>query len=404
MHKIVTRLSVLLLIGSLSFGQAYAESLKYSPIPLDKYLEIVKQNNALIGSSQLDVETATANKESKALYNFQPSISYSRGSWYPQVPYAPYISPQSSTYSFNFNVEGWGKRSARADLAQSQIASSATQLQTTTTNLETVAINGYIDTLRLSLMVQSYGNALNKLTPIKADPKLADSVRFLKYYQNASEKDLMFSALNLLNYSGDALKDLPYPKGNLNFPMQNFNIEGLVEQGQKRRMDVIVLQAAIDVAEKNVTLTNQNRNVDLSPYISQTRTPQYNDGGITYTSQNAISAGVSIPIPIANYLQTADIVQAANQKLQSEMQLRDLKVQIKVQVLQAFLQYSAAKDALVQAQSAYEAVIKSPNKDPVQAVMDARDKEGALLDAKTNHLKAVVYLWRQSGNYSVPTL
>jgi len=68
------------------------------------------------------------------------------------------------------------------------------------------------------------------------------------------------------------------------------------------------------------------------------------------------------------------------------------------------LQYSAAKDALVQAQSAYEAVIKSPNKDPVQAVMDARDKEGALLDAKTNHLKAVVYLWRQSGNYSVPTL
>jgi len=404
MHKIVTRLSVFLLIASLSFGQAYAESLKYSPIPLDKYLEVVRQNNALIGSGKLDVQTAASNKESQALYRFTPSVSYSRGSWYPQVPYAPYVTPQSNTYALNFNIEGWGKRSARADLAESQKTSSAIQLQATTANLEAAALNAYIDTLRLVLMVQSYGNALNKLTPIKVDAKLADSVRFLKYYQGTTEKDLMFSSLGLLNYSGDALKDLPYPKGNLNLPMQNFNVEGLVDQAQKNRMDVILLQGAIDVAEKNVTLTNQNRNVDLSPYISQTRTPQYNDSGVTYTAQNAISAGVSIPIPINNYLQTADIVQAANQKLQFEMQLRDLKVQIKVQVLQAFLQYSAAKDALINAQTAYDAVVKSPNKDPVQAVMDSRDKEGGVLDAKTNHLKALIYLWRQSGNYSVPTL
>jgi len=404
MHKTVTRLSVFLLISSLSCGQAYAESFKYSTIPLDKYLEIVHQNNALIGSGKLDVQTAASNKESQALYRFAPSVSYTRGSWYPQTPYAPYVTPQSSTYALNFNIEGWGKRSARADLAESQTAASATQLQATATILEAAALNAYIDTLRLSLMVQSYSSALNRLTPMKVNSKLADSVRFLKYYQEATDKDLMFSSLGLLNYSGAAIQDLPYPKGNLNFPMQNFNIETIVEQGQKSRMDVMGLQAAIDVADKNITLTNQNRNVDLSPYISQTRTPQYNDGGATYTAQNAVSAGVTIPIPVNNFLQTADIVQAANQKLQYEMQLRDLKVQVRVQVLQAFLQYSAAKDALVNAQTVYDAVVKSTNKDPVQAVMDTRDKEGALLDAKTNHLKALVYLWRQSGNYSVPTL
>ena len=49
-------------------------------------------------------------------------------------------------------------------------------------------------------------------------------------------------------------------------------------------------------------------------------------------------------------------------------------------------------------------MVKNPNKDPVQAVMDIRDKEGTLLDAKTNHLKALVFLWRQSGNYNVPNL
>jgi hypothetical protein len=86
------------------------------------------------------------------------------------------------------------------------------------------------------------------------------------------------------------------------------------------------------------------------------------------------------------------------------MQLRDLKVQIRVQVLQALMQYSSAKESLLTAQKDYEATVKNPNKNPVMAIMDTRDKEGALLDAKTNHLKALINLWRQSGNYSVPTL
>jgi outer membrane protein TolC len=394
----------LILLGGLSFfGLAHSQTLSYTKIPLDKYLEIVKENNALIRSSKLDVQTASANKESQSLYKFNPSVTYTRGSWNPQVPYAPYTSPQSSTYAFNFSIEGWGKRSARANLAESQITASDSQLKSTSSSIETTALNAYIDTLRLALLDKSYGNALSKLTSIKANPKLADSVRFLQYYQGATEKDLMFSSLSLLNYSGKALKDLPYPMGNLNYPPQNLIADNLV-QAQSNRVDVLALQAAIDVADKNVTLTNKNRNIDLAPFVSQIRTPQYVDSGATYTAQNSISAGVTIPIPVNNFLQSADIVQAANQKLQYEMQLEDLKVQIRVQVLQAFLQYSAARDVLANAQAEYDNVVKNPNKDPVQAVMDIRDKEGALLDAKTNHLKALVYLWRQSGNYTVPNL
>ncbi len=404
MHKAVIDFLALLALGLMTCGQAYSETLSYNTIPLGKYLEIVKENNALIRSSKLDMQTASANKESQALYKFNPSVSYTRGSWNPQVPYAPYTSPQSSTYAFNFSIEGWGKRSARADLAQSQIAASDSQLKSTSANIETTALNAYIDTLRLALMDKSYGKALNKLAPIKVNPKLADSVRFLQYYQSANQKDLMFSSLSLLNYSGKALKDLPYPTGNLNYPPQNLTPDTLVEQAQSNRVDVIALQSAIDVADKNVTLTNQNRNIDIAPYVSQTRTPQYVDSGATYTAQNSVSAGVTIPIPVNNFLQTADIVQAANQKLQYEIQLEDLKVQIRVQVLQAFLQYTAAKDVLASAQADYDNLVKAPNKDPVQTVMDTRDKEGALLDAKTNHLKALVYLWRQSGNYAVPTL
>jgi len=422
--KLNLHLPALGLLGYLLCSPIYAVELRYSPITLGQYLELVKQSNAFINGASLDVQTAMANKEAQSLYQFSPSVSYARGAYQNQTPYTPYTTPASSTYGLSFTIEGWGKRSAREKLAQAQTEASTVQLEKTRSIVQINALNTYIDTLRLALILKSHNNALSKLKSL-ASTKTADAERFLNTQKTATEKDLSFSALNLLNFSGDALQDLPYPKGSLDFPAQEYNPEQLVAQGQSQRIEVLSLQSAIDVAEKNMTLTMQNRNVNVYPYVSQTRTPQYQysngvsysipatplgssqtltTSGTTYSAQNQITAGITIPIPVNDYLQSADIVSAANQKLQYEMQLRDLKVQIRVQVLQAFMQYSSARDTLVNAQKAYEASIKSPNRNPVIAIMDARDKEGDLLDAKTNHVKALLNLWRQSGNYSVPIL
>ena len=235
------------------------------------------------------------------------------------------------------------------------------------------------------------------------------------------EQDLLYASLTMLNYAGRSLKEPPYPSGKLNFPVQNFNVEDLVLQGQNNRTEVLNLQAMIDVADKNVALVTKNRNVDVMPYIGQTRTPQYtyNNGvsytlptigqtisssGTTYTAQNSITAGITIPIPVNNYLQSADIVSAANQKLQYETQLEETKAQIRVQVLQAFLKYEVARDNLINAQSGYQAALNASNKDSIVGIMNLRDKEGVLLDVQTNHLKALINLWRLSGNYSIPSI
>ena len=422
--KLNLHLVLLGLLGYLLCSPIYAVELRYSPITLDQYLELVKQSNAYIYGASLDVQTAMANKEAQSLYQFAPSVSYARGAYQNQTPYSPYNTPQSSTYGLSFTIEGWGKRSAREKLAEAQTEASTVQLEKTRSFVQINALNTYIDTLRLALILKSHNNALSKLKPL-AFAKTTDAERFLNKQKTATEKDLSFSALNLLNFSGDALQDLPYPKGNLDLPAQEYNVEELISRGQSQRIEILSLQSAIDVSEKNMTLTMQNRNVNVYPYVSQTRTPQYqytngvsysipaspsgsaqtlNSPGAAYAAQNQITAGITIPIPVTNYLQSADIVSAANQKLQYEMQLRDLKVQIRVQVLQAFMQYSSARDTLVNAQKAYEATMKNPNKNPVLAIMDARDKEGDLLDAKTNHVKALLNLWRQSGNYSVPIL
>lgn len=424
-----TRYNLVLIgfIALISSALTEAVELKYSPITLGPYLDLVRQSNAYINGASLDVQTAMANKEAQSLYQFSPSVSYNRGAYQNQAPYSSYTTPESSTYGLSFTIEGWGKRGAREKLAQAQTEASAVQLEKIRTSIELRALNAYIDTLRLGLMLKSYNDALAKIKPLQAATKTADSERFLTSYKNATEKDLAFSALNLLNYSGDTLQDLPYPRGSLNFPAQQYNVEELIARGQEQRIEVLSLQSAIDVADKNVDLAMKNRNINVYPYIAQTRTPQYQysngasytipasprlntpdvtlvNSGTTYSAQNSISVGITIPIPINNYLQSADLVSAANQKLQYEMQLRDLKAQIRIQVLQAFMQYSAARDMLTDAQGVYESAIKYPNKSPLLAIMDKRDKEGTLLDAQTNHLKALVNLWRQSGSYAVPTL
>lgn len=408
-----------------TFSSASAPELKPTPITLQQYLEVVRQNNAVIGSAALDVQNASANKVSQSLYQLNPSVSYARGNYHNQRPYASDASPVSSTYGLSFTIEGLGKRGARENLAQAQTNASLIQLEQTKSNIELNAIFTYIDTLRISLIIKSLREASEKLKSLSANMKVTDAQRFIEHQIVNMGEDLTFTALNLLNFSGGAIQGHPAPKGSLDFKVQDYKVEELVAKGQSQRMEILSLESSIEVADKNMTLTKKNRNTNVYPYISQTRIPQYQyssgvsytlpaigplpaqnigSGSTTYSAANTINFGITIPIPITNYLQNADIVAAANQKLAYEMQLKDLKEQIRVQVLQASLQYRAAVRRLERAQEEHRDKVMNPNKNPTLAVMDLRDSEGALLDAKTNHLKALITLWRQSGNYSVPTL
>ena len=393
------------LFASLSLAQSSASGLnEYTPIPLAQYLQVVKENNAIIGNKRLGKETAAAIKESLALYQFRPSVSYTKGTYYQQVPYSPYTTPTSNTYGLNFNLEGWGKRASRSEYGDAEIGRSETDYQATEADVQTVATLGYIDALRNRLLFNSYARAAKRISTLPANAQTKDSAQFLQYYENASAKDLQFTSLSLLNYSGGALKALPLPIGNLNVAPQAFEPDKLIDQALNSRSDVLALQAAMNSSEKNINMTKANRNWDVMPYVSYTTTPQYDSSGYTYAPQNGFSAGIQIPIPVNNYLQNADIVQASNQKLGIEMQLRDLKEQIRVQVMQALLQYESAKQILAQANNGLTETSKSSNQSSAKGVMDVRDKEGALIDAQTNHVKALVNVWRQSGNYSTPPL
>ena len=410
------------LVGILFFSSIQAIELKFSDISLNQYLDIVRQNNADIGIAALEIKTAEAEKVADSLYRLQPSLGYYRGGYSNQLPYPSYNTPVASTYSLNFNVEGWGKRDAREGMAQAKIGATNLQLEKKKSNLELLAIYGYIDTLKLNLLRKSYSNALDKIKALPSSSKTNAAENLLKRDQILVEESLIIFSQSLRNYSGDALKGMPLPTGNLNYSAQNLNLDTLIADGQSRSIEILELQSLIELADKNIMLTNANRNIDIRPFISQTRIPayqysngvtnyvvntQYGSGTVTggsanYSAQNLTTVGVAIPIPITNYLQSADIVSAANKKLEYEMKLRDLKVQIEVGITQAFVEYGRAKANLQAEQRSYDLALASHNKSQLTAIMDLRDKEGALLISKADYLKSLVKLWRKSSNYSVP--
>ena len=394
-----------LLFATLSMAQTSVNNLQeYAPISLTQYLQVVKESNALIGNKRLAKETTAAIKESLAIYQFRPSVSYFKGAYYQQVPYSPYTTPASNTYGVNVYLEGWGKRAARSEFGEAEMGRSEAEYQATEADIQTVATLSYIDALRNRLLFNSYAVAAKKIASLPQNAQTKDSSQFLKYYESAYAKDLQFTALGLLNYSGGSLSNLPLPIGKLNIPPQDFDPIQLVNQALINRADILILKAAMNSAEKNINMVKANRNWDVQPLVSYTTTPQYNSSGFTYAPQNGISAGLLIPIPVNNYLQNADIVQASNQRVGLELQIKDLKAQIEVQVMQALLQYESAKSILAQANEAFSIASKVSDQSSSKGVMAIRDKEGSLIDAQTNHVKALINVWHQTGNYSTPKI
>ena len=50
-----------------------------------------------------------------------PSVTISKGAYYGQTPYTPFVSPASNTFTFGGVLEGFGKRAAREEYAKAEL-------------------------------------------------------------------------------------------------------------------------------------------------------------------------------------------------------------------------------------------------------------------------------------------
>ena len=407
-HKCQSLCKAVFFLFSAASVNAYAQSgvsksiddVKYVPITLQEYLVQVESNSAAVGVKKLAVESTKAQRPFMSTPNINPSLTYSRGSYYNATPYSPYVAPGSNTYTLSGTIEGWGKRTARTNFSDAEILRNESELNSIVKAARVDAVFAYLDTLRVKKIYDSYDNAIRKLVAKKekaqAEPLIAA--------QKNSANDLKYFAYTMGVFAGNSSADLLEPSGNLNaFTPREYKAQVLVEQALNQRADILYFNDAIKSAQASFELAKKNRNINLSPSVWLSQTPPYTSSGTEYNRSESFGFSVTMPIP-TNLLFDGDLVQEANNKLTLELFLKDLKTRVIAEVNQALMQYQFAKTKLADEEKDYAQVAKANSDNSAKSIILMRDKEAELVDAKINHAKALIYLQRVSGDYEIPKI
>ena len=377
------------------------EGFKYKTISFAEYIKEVHQNSASISSKQLSVQSAKAMVAPMSARNFNPSFNYSKGAYYNLVPYTPYVSPSSSTYSLSGTLEGWGKRGAREEFANAEVARNESELSSLKRTVESDAIFAYLDTQRVKLNWLAFQKAIEDLSSIKGK-EAQSTISDLKVTLNNISNDLKFFGYGLITFVGKPSDAVLIPQGNnISIYPRNFNLNELINEALSKRVDLIALSDNVKSADASANLVSKNRNIDFSPSAWYSTTPPYVSSGTQYGTTHSYGFSVSIPIPI-HLRFDADLVSAANNKAQAEYALNDAKNRVLVEIKQALLQYNVAKEKLKIAEQNFLDSQDKNKTTTVQSITQLREKSTELIDAKTNHSKALIFLLRVSGDYEIP--
>jgi cobalt-zinc-cadmium efflux system outer membrane protein len=373
---------------------------KYRPLSLDAYLEQVESNSGAIVAKKLSLDSIKAQRPYMVTPNINPSLTYSRGAYYSQVPYTPYVSPNSDTVSLSGTIEGWGKRTARSNYSAAQIQSTQADVDSTVKSIRADAAFAYFDTLRIKKLFDSYQDAIKKLELIKDSAGVAS----LKEAQKNTANDLKYFSYTMGIYSNNEANDLIAPLGNLNkIKTVDFKSKDLIDRALTQRADILYFKEAIKTAAASLELAKKNRNINLSPTVWVSQTPSYESSGTQYGMTQAYGFSLSIPIP-TNLLFDGDLIQEANNKTTLEAYLRDLNGRIIAEVSQGLMQYNFAKTKLIDTEKSYANSVKQYQTRNAKSIIYLREQEAQLIDAEINHAKALIYLQRVSGDYELPKI
>lgn len=372
------------------------------PLTLSQFLEEIRKSNISLSAKRLDIDTAGANVESMSMPYLSPSFSYSVGSYYRAVPYQPFISPQSNTYSFSATIEAPGKREAREIFAVGEVGRQRQEFLVLQRNIEFDAALGFIDALRSKALWQIYDQSITRLSKL-TDSKSKEAITEDMLNRRTAGRDLQFQSQGLYVYLGRSDSEVIEPLGNLQLEPRQFDLPRILQQALDARVDLQALNSALVSATNNVSMVKKNRIVDIGVGFSISDTPGYTSSGTTYNKTSTHGFSLSIPIPFQQ-LSDADIRQASNTRTQIELAIRDLKTKIQADVVQNHLRYLAATEQVVSASKELSRISDNQKAADTDYLTLLRDKEIALIDAQTAHVKALLNLLKAAGNYAIPTL
>jgi Outer membrane efflux protein len=374
--------------------------LQIQEITAPEYINLLELKNGTLLAKKLSLKGAESQLHQMSAPVINPNVTLSRGAYFGQTPYTPFVSPASNTFTFGGVLEGMGKRAAREEYAKAELVRTQSDMEFSKKAIAGDAIFAYLDTLRTKLAWKSYQDGIDRFNAI-GDKETKERVQSI---QATVANDFKFFSFALNNFVGRNSSTLLEPMGSIAHVLpKEFKVEELLSNAMKNRADVLNFEDALKVADANIKLTEKNRNIDLMPSLWTSRTPSYIAGGNQYDPSVAYGVSLMIPIPV-HLLQDNDRVQAANNKANLEINFQDLKSRILTEINQSFLLYDSAKQKYVSALSAFDEAKQKKNDKTVDGITTYLDREIEFNDAKINHAKSQIYLLRVSGFYELPNL
>ncbi|RME19881.1 MAG: TolC family protein [Bacteroidetes bacterium] len=323
-----------------------------------EYLMMVGKNNLRYTAEKFNINIAEAQIEAAKVF---PD---------PELSFGYFDNGQrrmNMGYGFNsglsWTIELGGKRKARIDLAKSEMELTKYLLQKYFQDLRADATLSFLSAMQNKLLLDVQISSYQQMLKLAQ----SDSIRFklgsitqLDARQSKLEAGTMLndvlqaeaiykiSLVNLSLFLGIKQNDTLFsPQGDFSKFNREFSLTELITTAQNNRADLLAALQNKRVSQNLLQLAKANRMIDLGLTT-----------GLTYASydRNVIAptpaftqvyAGISIPLKFSNNY-PGELKSAYYNSLQTEMQYRQIELQIQKEVTQAYLNYISAQKQVQQ--------------------------------------------------------
>lgn len=303
-----------------------------------EYLTRVGKNNLNYLAEQLNVDIAQAEIIAQKVLP-DPDLEFE-------------VADETFSLGLGYSLELGNKRGARVKLARSMAEYEKLSLEYYFQELRAESANLFLEAILQRELLHVKTDSYEYMWQLSR----SDSLRFLSgeitendvrqsrleasallnevYEQEAAYK----SALAVLNQNMGATTDtLTVPAGTWEMLEREFDLPTLIKEGLEKRIDLLASEKGIEISTNKYKLTRAERRPDIGLSLSYER-----DWNSFLPPSRSLTGGISIPLKFSNINKGA--VKAAKFRIeQSNIRKRDLTLQVRTEISQAWYNFEAEK-------------------------------------------------------------
>lgn len=303
-----------------------------------EYLTRVGKNNLNYLAEQLNVDIAQAEIIAQKVLP-DPDLEFE-------------AADETFSLGLGYSLELGNKRGARVKLARSMAEYEKLSLEYYFQELRAESANLFLEAILQRELLHVKTDSYEYMRQLSR----SDSLRFLSgeitendvrqsrleasallnevYEQEAAYK----SALAVLNQNMGATTDtLTVPAGTWEMLEREFDLSTLIKEGLDKRIDLLASEKGIEISTNEYKLTRAERRPDIGLSLSYER-----DWNGFLPPSRSLTGGISIPLKFSNINKGA--VKAAKFRIeQSNIRKRDLALQVRTEISQAWYNFEAEK-------------------------------------------------------------